>query len=240
MFISKHYLLVTFLVSLIIAIAVATFLASAHRESSDAAAQETDVAVKLSILFTAIGLLTTWPRWLLTKLNATVRKAVDALGGPNDKSDIDFEERVGSVFGKELVSNIYAYETYCKNEYILDMQKHHLAWLMLAVAGAITVGAALFVLFAPVGSDLKWVEAVGVTLPALVTSILLKIWLETRENLKKTRERTDTIYRQRIRLLLLVADHVGKSNSKWADSIALNRQLLHYIGVPDLAEERGD
>ena len=234
---SKHYLLATFLISLAIAIAIAAVLYNVQGEGSAQNNKEANDAVNSVFLVVAVGLLATWPRWFLAKLNTTVRSAVEALGGPNDKSDIDFEERVGSVFGTQLVSNINAYESYCKNEYLLDMQKHHLAWLMLAVSGAITVIAALFVLFAP-ENNLRWIEAVGITLPALVTSILLKIWLETRENLRKTRERTDTIYRQRIRLLLLIADHVGKSNSKWAESIALNRELLHYIGVSDLADEK--
>lgn len=237
-FVSDHYLAVTFFVSLTVATTLALFVFDKAR-STQAEVNEVRKAFTLALIVLTIGLLWTWPRWFLAKLNSIIRDAIGTLGGSDDRSDIDFKKRIGSVFGLELVSNISTYETYCKNEYVLDMQKHHLAWLMLAVSGAITVVAALIVIFSPVKGNEKWIEAIGVTVPALVTGVLLKIWLETRENLNKTRQRTDTIYRQRIRLLLLVANHVKTPNASWADSIELNRQLLDYINLSEHADGQG-
>jgi len=164
-----------------------------------------------------------------------VQRAVGPLGGSNEKPNIDFEKKAGSAFGPEFVSNIFFYEDYCKNEYIQDMRKHYVAWIFLAVSGLITIGAAMLVIFRGAEADVKWIEAVGVTLPALVTGVLLKIWLETRDNLDRTRQRTDTIYRQRLRLLLLIGNHC--KGSKLPDSIALNRQILDYINLSELPDE---
>jgi hypothetical protein len=114
------------------------------------------------------------------------------------------------------------------------MRKHYVAWIQLAISGLITVGAAILVIFRGEEADVKWIEAVGVTLPALVTGVLLKIWLETRDNLDDTRRRTDTIYRQRIRLLLLIGNHA--KDTSLTDSIALNRQILDYMNLSELPE----
>jgi hypothetical protein len=236
-FFSDHYLFVTFIISLATAVLAAVVLYGNKVTDPDLTVEAVEAAThdaaNLAIVILVLGLLFTWPQWFLSKLNAIVRSAVASLGTSEQKSDQDFKRRVGSKFGDELVSNIVTYETYCKNEYILDMQKHHFAWLMLAVSGSITVLAALFVTFTRGADDIRWIEAVGVTLPALVTGVLLKIWLETRENLKKTRIRTDAIYRQRIRLLLLIGDHVGREPFSLSESIDTNTKLLNYIRLPN-------
>ena len=179
----------------------------------------------------------TWLPWLYSKWNALVQSAVGPLGGSNEKPNMDFEKLASTVFGNELVSNIFSYEDYCKNEYIQDMRKHYVAWVFLALSGLLTVVAAILVIFGGVEKNLRWIEAIGVTLPALVTGIILKIWLETRENLDETRKRTDRIYRERIRLLFLVAKHVDSRKTSLTDSIALNRQILDYINLSELPDE---
>src|SRR6185295_2891052 len=171
-FISRNYLTVTFFAFLAVASVAAVLIYELHKPGAQA---RTADAVNFIILVVGFGLLLTWPRWLLARLNKIVRSAVEALGSSDDTADRDFKKRIGSKFGNELVSNIMTYETYCRNEYILDMQKHHLAWLMLAVAGAITILAALLVIFSGGSDGLKWIQAIGVTLPALVTGVLLKI-----------------------------------------------------------------
>ena len=232
-FASRHYLAVTFFLSLIIAIALTIlfFFNELSAEKPPPAALAS--ALSFMALIVAVGLITTWPRWFFAKWNEMVQRAVGPLGASNEKPNKDFEKRAGAAFGPEFVSNIFSYEDYCKNEYIQDMRKHYLAWIQLALSGLITVVAALLVIFAPVKEDdVKWIEAVGVTLPALVTGVLLKIWLETRDNLEDTRKRTDTIYRQRIRLLLLIGDHNAKG-AKLPDSITLNRQILDYMNLSE-------
>jgi hypothetical protein len=232
-FAARHYLAVTFFISLAIAIVLTVLIFTELRTDKPEPAVLAN-ALSFMALVVAIGVLTTWPRWFFAKWNAMVQRAVGPLGASNEKPNKDFEKRAGAAFGPELVSNVFSYEDYCKNEYIQDMRKHYVAWIQLAVSGLITIGAALLVIFSRSEGDVKWIEAVGVTLPALVTGVLLKIWLETRDNLDKTRQRTDTIYRQRIRLLLLTGNH--SKGSKLPDSIALNRQILDYINRSESGE----
>ncbi len=234
-FASRHYLAVTFFASLTIGVAITIPLYVKEIGKAQASPSALAEALSFMALVVAIGLLTTWPRWFFSKWNTMVQQAVGPLGASNEKPNKDFEKRAGSAFGPEFVSNLFSYEDYCKNEYIQDMRKHYVAWVFLAFSGLLTVGAAFLVIFGGVRKNIEWIEAVGVTLPALVTGVLLKIWLETRENLDRTRQRTDTIYRQRIRLLLLIGSHC--KGSKLPDSIALNRQILDYMNLSERPED---
>ncbi len=225
-FFENHFLLITIIIALFLSLISAAIVRfSMTGITEDRAAELAFFALISTFLFV---LVFTWPRWIWRKVDKLVSKAVDSLGDLEGNSDDHFRNGIQVVFDENVSASIFEYEKYLKNEYMLDMKKHHFSWLLLAISGLLTIVLAFMVVFSfDKGAD--WVAGAAAALPALVTGVLLKIWLETRENLRKTRERTDKVYRQKIRILFL-ASRLNKSSDLTIDqAIKENTNLLQYI-----------
>lgn len=191
------------------------------------------VIFSLSIIFLAVPKI-----WEM--LNIAVYQTIEGFWENRDKSDQEFSTRVSEHFGKALVENIMSYELFCKKEYQLDLQRHHFSWVLLSVSGVITILAGLIMLYllqngelsaAGAESSKTLIAAIATGLPALVTGILVKIWLETGTNLQRSRLRAEQLSRQRIRMLLLIGNRTVEQLRDLSGVVADSNLVLQYLRI---------
>ena len=200
-------------------------------------AREQAVIVFL-LLLVAIFLLLATPK-ILNILNSVFFRSVDGLGEAGASADTDFRSKITQHFGSEIVENIVAYEIFCKNEYKLEMGKHHFSWIMLALSGIITLAAGIIMIQLMGGNHNEegseashlLITSVAAALPAIVTEILFKIWIETGKSVQNARARVELLHRQRIRMLFLLGRRNPHEALNISELVTEANLILNYIRV---------
>jgi hypothetical protein len=170
-------------------------------------------------------------------INAATFAFIDSLDAEATSSNKTFKEKIAPHFGSALADNIEIYEKFCRIEYMLEVKRHQVSWIMLAISGLITITAsmalALLITDRPGQhqSDHAMVTAVATALPALVTGILVKIWLETGANVSHARTRREHLYRQRIRLLLLLGNSDSSQPLDLPKLVESSSLILSYLRI---------
>jgi hypothetical protein len=172
-------------------------------------------------------------------INNAIFGSVESIGVGTDAADSAYRAKIEGHFGTSLSENVMSFEKFCLDEFKRDRDNHHISWLMLAISGLITLIAGLIMLYIlqlssadqKTGSAVSLIAAIGTALPALVTGILVKIWLETGKLLQKARGRLDQLHRQRIRMLFLIGRYEPSDKKDMAKLVAEANLVLRFLHI---------
>jgi hypothetical protein len=244
---NRFWLLVNATASLLVGMLGAAALDQMQFFGTDDDTRVAEIAFVIASISAFLFVLTSIAR-IGRMINNAIFGSVESIGVGTEAADSAYRAKIEGHFGSSLAENVMSFEKFCLDEFKRDRDNHHISWLMLAFSGLITLIAGLIMLYilqlssanAKTGSAVSLIAAIGTALPALVTGILVKIWLETGKLLQKARGRLDQLHRQRIRMLFLIGSYEPgqiKNMHKVVTDANLLLRFLHIGGMDGLADD---
>lgn len=142
-------------------------------------------------------------------------------------------------YGPELIENILAHEEFCRQGYRTDLARHTWAHALVMLSSVISICAGLFIFYSfgstgTSAANVAFVSALGGLLPAIVTATSLKVWLQTRANLDRTRREVDRLLKQRLRIIFFWTGraHFGSKND-FQEEVRSADLFLQYLRFGD-------
>ena len=219
----------------IMIISISWYISNSIRENSSGSSSIGNDEVYLIFSTIFIFLISIfWGVKIWKKIFDAGSKFSASLGDVGGNESELFRNLLDGYYNPSLSEGIIHYEKFCRHEYDVDLRRHALSYILVFLSSMIAIGMGFFIVmrYSQATEDLTGIKdvisALGGILPGVVSATTLKMWLETRTNLLRTRARVHDVLRQKMRVMIALGRKRGES--EWIDEELVRAQdILDYI-----------